>query len=67
MDKTPNTDEYKTLSITMTDGEIVEFTGDRWDDYTIALGAPVPCAVVKLRGAWIGVFPLAHVKHVIMS
>lgn len=62
-----NTKEYKTLSITMNDGECVEFVGEMWDDYTIALGAKVPCIVVKDKGAWIGIFPLAGVKHCIMS
>lgn len=65
--KPKNDIEYKTLSITMNDGEVVEFVGDRWDDYTIALGAKVPSVIVKQKGAWIGIFPLAGVKHVIMS
>lgn len=62
-----NTKEYKTLSITMNDGEVVEFTEEQWDDYTVALGAKVPSVVVKEKGAWIGIFPLQNVKHVIMS
>lgn len=65
--RTVNNIEYETLSITMNDGEVVEFVGDRWDDYTIALGAKVPSVIVKQKGAWIGIFPLAGVKHVIMS
>lgn len=67
MNQPKNTKEYKTLSITMCDGEVVEFTGDQWDDYTVALGAKVPSVVVKDHGAWIGIFPLQNVKHVIMS
>lgn len=67
MSKPINTKEYKTLSITMNDGEVVEFTEDMWDDYTVALSAKVPSVVVKQLGAWVGIFPLAGVKHVLMS
>lgn len=59
--------EWETLTITMTDGEVITFNGPDWDDYTVALGANVPSVVVKLKGAWVGIFPLAHIKHVMMK
>lgn len=65
--KPKNNIEYETLSITMNDGEVIEYTKDKWDDYTVALSAPCPVAVVKQKGAWVGVFPLMGVKSIIMS
>lgn len=62
-----NKDSYKTLSITLVDGECHEYTGKMWDDYTVALAAKVPVVVVKKHGAWVGIFPLAGIKSVIMS
>lgn len=62
-----NTDTYKELHIVLRDGEEKVYRGEEWDDYTVALAAPEPVAVVKLRGAWIGLFPLANVKYIQMS
>lgn len=60
-------DQWNYLTVIATDGEVITFGPKQWDDYTVALSAPVPVAVVKYRGAWVGVFPLANVKRVIME
>lgn len=56
-----------TLIITMTDGEVITFAESYWDDYTVILGTNVPSVVVKWKNAWISIFPLANIKHVIMK
>lgn len=55
------------LTIVANDGEVVTFGPKQWDDYTVALSAHVPCAIVKHYGAWVGIFPLANVKRVVME
>lgn len=62
-----NNETYDDLTITLTDGEEHHYGPDDWDDYTVCLAATVPCVVVKMLGAWIGVFPLHTVRSVVME